>query len=155
MHGSRRTLYQIVEGIAVGPSQREFFAIAQDDDKFATSITLLFADGVEVDNDGTVDADKPRRVERVLELADLLANVVRAIAGMDANVVSGSFNPFDLGAAKKNCFPICANYQAAAIVADVADKGTEFFFFVGASFQNHFLCLSERFEETLPFEGLQ
>jgi hypothetical protein len=113
---------KVIEGTAVGSTERQFFLAAKNDDIFSAAAALNFRDGVEIDDNGAVDTNEDVGGERLLEVGDSFSNGEDARSGVDADIVRGGFDPVDFGIPEEDNLTLGANYEASAVTADTAQK---------------------------------
>ncbi len=132
--------------------------MAKDYDIFSAATALHFGDGVEIDDDGAVNANEGVGRERGFEVADFFADGEDAGTGVDADIIAGGLDPLDFGVTEKDDLALGAYDQAATVAADAAQEGDELFLVVvvaGFAGLDGLSCAGKRFEKAFPLKRFQ
>src|SRR5579884_1968205 len=98
-----------------GPTDPQLLSVVENGDVVAAEPRLYFADPVDVDDGGPVDAPKARGVERAIERAQAETDAVLLVADVQAHVVSGPLEPVDVGGANEEVALVAADGDAKQV----------------------------------------
>lgn len=87
----------------------------KDKPGFGAAFPADFADEIDVDNGGAVDADEERGIERGGELFDGFTEQEGFCADVDAGVVVSGFDPFDFGDVDEEILGAVGNQESLRI----------------------------------------
>src|SRR5947209_18714648 len=85
-----------LERLATAAAEAQFRSVLEDQRAVAAEQRVHFADAVEVDDGGSMDAEELARVELLFDVLHRLAEQMRALAGVQGDVIAGGFDPVDL-----------------------------------------------------------
>jgi hypothetical protein len=113
------------EGLPAGFAHFEAVAVGEEDPAFVASFAEDFADAGNVDDCGAVHADEFAGVEGVGELLDGFAEHELSCADVEAGVVVGCFDPFDVVHVDEGVFGAVGDDEAPGIFGTFGFGGVE------------------------------